>query len=74
MATVSTDVSQGRGFLAFLSRTGEAVLSGLVGIAESYPRAKELERLSALSDAELAKRGLERSRLFEHVFRGAGIL
>jgi hypothetical protein len=48
-------------------------IGGLLGvIAESSDlmrSSREYERLSRLSDAELAGRGLRRDRLIEHAFR-----
>lgn len=38
-------------------------------IAEAQSRADQIERLQALSDQELAKRGLTRDRIVHHVFR-----
>lgn len=38
-------------------------------IAEAQSRSDEIQRLQALSDQELAKRGLTRDRIVHHVFR-----
>lgn len=48
---------------------GEAILNTLVRIGEQNARVKEVERLSALSDAQLAQRGLRREDIVQHVFR-----
>jgi hypothetical protein len=45
------------------------VLEALVSISETNHRVAEVERLQALSDAELAKRGLRREDIARHVFR-----
>lgn len=42
----------------------------LVSIAENNAKLKEFERLSAMSDQELAKRGLTREDLVHRVFIG----
>lgn len=47
----------------------ETVFSGLVKLAETNGRVKQIERLSAMSDAELAARGIERTDIVRHVFR-----
>jgi len=49
-----------------------ALLRATVWVAENHPRMKMLERLSAMSDEELAARDLTRDRLVEHVFRNSG--
>ena len=43
----------------------------LVLLSETNIRVRELERLSALSDAELDKVGLTREDIVHHVYRGA---
>ncbi|MEX0282387.1 MAG: DUF1127 domain-containing protein [Arenibacterium sp.] len=43
----------------------------LVRLSEANVRVREMERLSALSDAELAKTGLTREDTVRHVYRGA---
>lgn len=45
------------------------MMEGLARIAESSHRMKEIERLHAMSDADLAKRGLKRDEIARHVFR-----
>ncbi|EBA10345.1 hypothetical protein [Sagittula stellata] len=45
------------------------MMEGLARIAESSHRMKELERLQAMSDEQLAKRGLKREDIARHVFR-----
>jgi uncharacterized protein YjiS (DUF1127 family) len=45
------------------------LIEGLARIAESNHRLKEVERLNALSDEALAKRGLRREDIARHVFR-----
>ena len=51
------------------SRAIDAVASFLASIAESNGRVREVERLNAMSDAELARRGLKREEIVRHVFR-----
>lgn len=52
-------------FSSLFSRLGTA----LVAYAERRSRRDQIERLNALSDAELAARGLSRDQIIAHVFR-----
>lgn len=53
-----------RPFVAF----GHAVLAWMERVAEANSRLPEIRHLQSLSDAELAKRGIERDRIVYHVF------
>ena len=48
----------------FFSRIGEFLMS----MAETNSRVRQVEALSALSDDELAQRGLKRSEIARYVF------
>ena len=63
----SIGVWAGIGSLA--SRVGSEFFSWLTRIAESHSRVREIERLSAMSDAELGRLGLRRDQIVRHVFR-----
>ena len=52
-----------------LRALGEAILGTLVRIAENNSRLREAERLNALTDDQLAARGLKREEIARHVFR-----
>lgn len=52
------------GLGAALSTLGKKFVS----IGENHPRMKRIEALQALSDEELAKRGLTRATIMRHVF------
>lgn len=52
-----------------LAGLGNRILSALTAIAEANPRMREMERLSAKSDADLAKMGLKREEIVRHVLR-----
>lgn len=62
-------------FLADLD--GRAVLKTALGtigdwmvrVGEANSRSDQIERLSAMSDAELARRGITRDRIVQYVFR-----
>lgn len=61
-------------FPEFVKEFADAIGQGIGRLLESSPRLKALEGLSALSDAELAQRGLTRDTLVQHVFgQGSGI-
>ncbi|MDA7424999.1 DUF1127 domain-containing protein [Thalassococcus lentus] len=66
MANVTYSEPRGRSFFG-------AVLQGIgdffVAITESNWRVREAERLQAMSDQELAQRGLRREDIARHVFR-----
>ncbi|KIN64534.1 hypothetical protein Z946_3426 [Sulfitobacter noctilucicola] len=49
----------------WFSRVGESMAKGSVG----QRRYDQAEALNALSDAELAKKGLKREEIIHHVFR-----
>ena len=46
-----------------------AIMDSLISISETSQRMREVERLQAMSDTELAKRGLRREDIARHVFR-----
>ncbi|SFA98536.1 protein of unknown function [Poseidonocella pacifica] len=61
-----------------LAQVGSYLLRGLtavgmfiVSIGEANRYAREIRNLDALSDAQLAKRGLKREDIPRHVLRGA---
>lgn len=47
----------------------QSLFNGLIAIAESNSRVKEVDRLNALSDAQLARIGLRREDITRYVFR-----
>jgi uncharacterized protein YjiS (DUF1127 family) len=47
----------------------KAIFNGLTAIAEANSRVSEVDRLNALSDAQLRKMGLERADIVRYVFR-----
>lgn len=70
MATQATDIQFSRpGLLARVGAGFDRVLNILVAMAEANPRVKAVSRLSAMSDEELAARGLKRDEIVRHVFR-----
>lgn len=64
LADFHTDrpAKSGRGLLA-------RIFDGLVNIAENNHRVRRVKQLNALSDEELARRGLTRDQIARHVFR-----
>ena len=66
-ATTQTAVSV-RSPLAVLTRSLAAIFTGLINLAEANPRYLQLQKLQALSDEQLAKKGLKREDIVMHVF------
>ncbi|TCM80526.1 DUF1127 domain-containing protein [Rhodovulum steppense] len=57
---------------AITGRTGSilsTLLDVLVRVMEHHPRTRQIERLNALSDEDLAARGLTRQDVVRHIFR-----
>ena len=57
---------------SFLGALAHRLVDACVALAHRSPAARcaqEAERLFALSDAELAQRGLTRGRVIQHAFR-----
>ena len=67
MAYLTTTLARGFAPGAYISRGFSRVFDAVVKIAESDPRFKRLEALSALSDEQLAARGLRRSDIVRQV-------
>lgn len=66
MANVNTTIApSGNVFAGFFT----SIFNALISVAESNSRIKEVERLNAMSDEELAKRGVKRADIVRHVFR-----
>jgi len=54
--------------LAVLKRSLSAIFTGLVNVAEANSRYHEVQNLQAMSDEQLAKKGLKRDDIVMHVF------
>jgi len=52
-----------------ITRAAVGVWNWLIALGEANARTREIEALLALSDDELAKMGLDRSRVVLHVYR-----
>ena len=59
-----------QGMAARLSRLPSALGEGLVDVLETGARLREVTRLRAMSDAELALHHITRDEIVPHVFRG----
>ncbi|MGB4719828.1 MAG: DUF1127 domain-containing protein [Planktomarina temperata] len=70
MATI-VDVPQGNRIAAGLNRVLSGFLNFLVSISTAQSRVRQIEFLGALSDEELAQRGLTRQDIVRHVYRDA---
>ncbi|PCJ09730.1 MAG: DUF1127 domain-containing protein [Rhodobacteraceae bacterium] len=53
--------------LAALKRSLSAIFTGLVNVSEANPRYQQICRLQAMSDEQLAKKGLKREDIAMHV-------
>lgn len=47
----------------------QRLYNGLLWLAERNPRVQQVEKLQAMSDDELAQRGLKRDDIARHVYR-----
>ncbi|NIZ61506.1 DUF1127 domain-containing protein [Sedimentitalea sp. CY04] len=54
--------------LAALKRSVAAIFTGLVNVAEANPRYLEVQKLQAMTDEQLAAKGLKRDDIVMHVF------
>lgn len=65
------DVSFGQSAnpLSFLARIGRGILDAVEAMQRNNARLRELERLNAMTDEQLAARGLRREDIVRHVFR-----
>ena len=66
-ATTQTAVSV-RSPFTVLKRSLSAIFNGLINVAEANPRYRRIQPLQALSDEQLAKKGLRREDIVMHVF------
>lgn len=57
------------GLLGHLAAAFRAFFHAVMTMAEQSPRMREIDRLQAMSDADLAALGLTRDRIIQHVFR-----
>ena len=70
MATI-LDVPQGNRITAGLNRVFNGILNFLVSISTAQSRVRQIEFLCALTDEELAERGLSRQDIVRYVYRDA---
>lgn len=73
METEMADISFGHGpaGTGFLPRLGRSILAFFENIARANSRVRLFEQLNALSDEQLAARGLKREDIVQYVFRDA---
>ena len=62
-----------KGMVARLSRLPSTLGEGLVEVLETGARLREVTRLRAMSDAELALHQITRDEIVPHVFRGRSL-
>ena len=70
MGTI-VDVRQGNRIAAGLNRVFNGILNFLVSISAAQSRVRQIEFLCALTDEELAERGLSRQDIVRYVYRDA---
>ena len=70
MATI-VDVPQGNRIAAGLNRVLSGFLNFLVSISTAQSQVRQIEFLCAMTDQELAQRGLARQDIVRHVYRDA---
>ena len=68
---IIVDVPQGNRIAASLNRVFNGILNFLVSISTAQSRVRQIEFLCALTDEELAERGLSRQDIVRHVYRDA---
>lgn len=68
MANTAIDVRAQHNILRTLATPFVAIGNFLVALGEASSRAKQVEFLNAMSDAELAERGMTRETIVRHVF------
>lgn len=68
MAQVTTNPAVSFPVLGTISRFFTAIGNGLVRMSENNSRYRQIQALQALSDAELAERGIERQNIVRVVF------
>ena len=70
MATI-VDVQQDNLIAAGLNRVFNGIFNFLVSISTAQSRVRQIEFLCALTDEELAERGLSRQDIVRYVYRDA---
>ena len=70
MATI-VDVQQDNLIAAGLNRVFKGIFNFLVSISTAQSRVRQIEFLCALTDEELAERGLSRQDIVRYVYRDA---
>ena len=70
MATI-VDVQQDNRIAAGLNRVFNGIFNFLVSISTAQSRVRQIEFLCALTDEELAERGLSRQDIVRYVYRDA---
>lgn len=70
MAYVSTAPAHAAEHGSAVGRFFNAILNGLVRMAEADPRFRKLSVLAAMSDEQLAERGLRRDQIAREVLGG----
>jgi len=67
MAHITANAPAGASVQSAFGRFFSALGNGLVAMAENNSKMKQIRALEALSDADLAKRGIKREDIARHV-------
>ncbi|MEM6479081.1 MAG: DUF1127 domain-containing protein [Pseudomonadota bacterium] len=67
--TSITDIPAGRSLRTALNAIGASFTDTLVALGRARSHAAEIERYMAMSDEELASRGIKRDYIVAHVFQ-----
>lgn len=68
MATVAVQSGAGLSFLRAFAKPFSAINSFFIALAEAGSRMQRIEALNAMSDEDLAAKGLSREDIVRHVF------
>lgn len=68
IAASTTQTVNVRSPFAVITRSLSAIFTGLISVAEANPRYKQIQHLQALSDEQLAAKGMRREDIVMHVF------
>lgn len=71
MANTTTHPAVSFPVLGYISRFFSAIGTFLVGIGEASAQMRQIERLQAMSDEQLAKRNIKREDIVQVVFSSA---
>ncbi|WP_299424899.1 DUF1127 domain-containing protein [uncultured Shimia sp.] len=69
MALTATHTTEHHALGHILTAPFRAIGNGLIAIMESNSRVQYVDRLNAMTDAQLEAKGIKRDEIVQHVFR-----